>query len=97
MERNKMPFFKVRMTQVIEHEYNIEAADEVEATLLAYKEDAKDVGHWYNDGNDAEIATTVHEMSPEEIETANKWERAVSQLRHHFKDEDKKNGDESSP
>jgi hypothetical protein len=92
-----MPFFTIKMTQVIEHEYTIEAADEVEATMLAHEEDAQAVDHWYNEGQDGDVVTTVHEMSPEEIETANKWERAVSQLRHHFKDEDKKNGDESSP
>jgi hypothetical protein len=78
-----MPFFVVTMTQTIEHEYGVEAFDEAEAITLAYEEDErKGNDHWYRGGYEGDVTTTVHEMSPEEIENNNDADRFLSLIRN---------------
>jgi hypothetical protein len=76
-----MPFFVVTMTQTIEHEYVVEAFDEIEAEMLAHDEDAKKgTDHWYRHGYDGDVTTTAHELTPEEIAESNKWMAILSEL-----------------
>jgi hypothetical protein len=80
-----MPFYRVTMRQIIEQQYYLEAADEKEAQMLAHEQDARQgTEQWYNDGDDGDVTTTVHEMSPEDIEEGNKWSRILSEAYHKY-------------